>query len=224
MLCIIIQPLEYVSKCAAVLVNVSVVIYAKPYTLQLQQTHVENDMPCLTLHARAQRTQVMSVSYSLSGSWISEATLTAHKNNPLHLASWGRGSGFRGDGVGEESIRTLPILISTVQQGQFIWKHSPALLLRGHSSTIRAQCKPEAASRRRGDQHKHREGLSLTTTRSTKLVSVTTFFCWHKSRGQNTPTSLLTPDGWAVCTSVSYVTVCHALCFWKSRFKRFCFI
>lgn len=102
----------------------------------------------------------------------------------------GGGSGFKGDGVGEESILYTP---SLNQHRTTRSIHLETVLGCCTTATpavsIRAQCKPKAASRWRRDKHTHRECLSLATTHSTKLVSEN-FFLLTQIPGTNHPTPI----------------------------------
>lgn len=66
--------------------------------------------------------------------------------------------------------------------------------------SIRAQHKAEATSRRGRDTNTN-SGSVWDSLHSTKLEKGGSFFS-----GDTNPTSLRPPDGWGVCTSVSYVT------------------
>lgn len=152
-------------------------------------------MTYLTLQAQEQWTQVVSVQghVSVQPHWLCTETI---------ICIWFPEEGGGQVTGGVNTVHSLPLLISSVQQGQFIWKHRPALLHRGHFSTIH-----QGSVQHLPDEEEINTNTgSVWATHSTKPASVRTFFCWHKSQGQNTPTSLLPPDGWVVCTSDSYVT------------------
>lgn len=147
----------------------------------------------------------LSVSYSPSGSCIGAATLTVHKHKFLIWFPEGGGSGFRGDGIGDESI------LYTLSLNQ----HSITVHLETQSCTGDPQplgnrpsglsANQEQLSDEEEIRHKHIECVNLATTHSATLEL---FFLLT----QNTPTSLLPTDGWVVCTSVSYVTESAVYC------------